>query len=301
MDKAPFLRKQNMFVSYLIIILFYLVALVIAIVIGFFLSSRMHIILVVLVSDIAATLFIYLLSTVMKNTSIYDPYWSVAPIVIAIYLLILGSSQNSVSVKQILIFVLVSFWGIRLTYNWARGWQGLSHEDWRYSKFREEKPKLFWFINLTGLQLMPTLLVFLGCLSLYPVLTSGTSNFSALDIIGIIIVIIAILLETIADEQLRIFTKWKEKGDIISKGLWGYTRHPNYLGEISFWWGLWFFALSVNAADYWWMIVGPISMVVLFLIISIPMMEKHLKEKYPKYEEYQKRVSILLPWFSRKK
>ncbi|MHA2357854.1 MAG: DUF1295 domain-containing protein [Candidatus Heimdallarchaeaceae archaeon] len=301
MDKAPVLRRQNMFVSYLIIILSYAVAITVAIVLGIFLSSKMHTILVVFICDIAATLVIYSISTAMKNTSIYDPYWSVAPIVIAIYWLILGSTQSSVSLKQILVFALVSFWGIRLTYNWSRGWKGLGHEDWRYTKYRLEQPKLFWFINLTGLQLMPTLLVFLGCLSLYPVLTSGVPEFTALDIMGLIIVILAIFLETIADEQLRIFTKVKEKGEVLSKGLWRFTRHPNYLGEISFWWGLWFFALSVSASSYWWMIVGPVSMVVLFVIISIPMMEKHLKERYPKYEEYQKKVSMLLPWFSRKK
>jgi steroid 5-alpha reductase family enzyme len=191
-------------------------------------------------------------------------------------------------------------YGIRLTVNWILRWKGISDEDWRYTKFRESNPKFFWIINLAGLQMMPTLIVFLNCLPLYPALVTDFPTFNILTIVGIIIVSISIILETISDIQLRKFNKTKKKGEMITSGLWGYSRHPNYLGEISFWWGLWFFALGINPAAYWWMIVGPISMTILFVFLSIPMMENYLVKKYPQYQDYQKKVPPLLPWFPKK-
>jgi steroid 5-alpha reductase family enzyme len=300
MTETPINRKQTRLVSFLIVILAYIIALGVAIGIGFALHPRLHPIFTALIADIAATLVIFMYSTVLKNTSLYDPYWSVQPIIIALYWLFSTNTITEITARQIVILCLVSIWGIRLTYNWSIGWQGLDHEDWRYTMYRKNHPKIFWFINLTGLQMMPTLVVFLGCLSLYPALSDTLSNFNILTIIGIIVVSLAILIETIADEQLRKFTRSKLKGQIISRGLWSYSRHPNYLGEVSFWWGLWFFALAINPASYWWMIVGPLAMVILFFGISIPMMEKRLKEKYPNYEDYLKRTSMFFPWFPRK-
>jgi steroid 5-alpha reductase family enzyme len=300
LTKTTVLEKQKRLVSFLICILSYVIALGVAIGIGFALHPRIHPIFTALVADIAATLVIYLYSSILKNTSLYDPYWSLIPLVIGMYWLFTSTPTNEITLRQIVVLVLVCVWGLRLTFNWARGWQGLHHEDWRYTKFRDDKPKLFWFINLTGLQMMPTILVFLGCLSLYPALTSTLPTFNILTIFGIVIVTISILLETIADEQLRNFSKIKEKGEIFTAGLWKFSRHPNYLGEISFWWGLWFFALAINPSVYWWMIVGPVSITILFVGISIPLMEKYLIKKYPTYDEYQKKVSMILPWFAKK-
>ncbi|MCG3227196.1 MAG: DUF1295 domain-containing protein [Candidatus Heimdallarchaeota archaeon] len=300
MSETKAIEKQKRFISFLICILSYVIALGVAFGIGFALHTRIHPIFTVLVADIAATLVIYLYSTILKNTSLYDPYWSFIPIVIALYWLFSSTPISEITIRQIVVLLLVIVYGIRLTYNWSIGWKGLDHEDWRYTKYRKDFPKLFWGINLTGLQMMPTIMVFLGCLSLYPALTTTFPTFNILTIFGIIIVSIAILIETVADEQLRKFNRKKEKGQMISSGLWGYSRHPNYFGEISFWWGLWFFALSINPAAYWWMVVGPVCITILFFVISIPMMEKYLVEKYPNYGDYQKKVSILIPWFSRK-
>ena len=299
MTETPITKKQTRLISFLIVILSYIIAVGVAIGIGFALHSRLHPIFTALVADIVATLVIFIYSTILKNTSLYVPYWSVQPIIIALYWLFSTNAITEITARQIVVLCLVILWGTRLTYNWSVGWQGLDHEDWRYTMYRKNHPKIFWFINLTGLQMMPTLLVFLGCLSLYPALTTSFPTFNILTIFGIVIVSIAILLETIADEQLRSFSKRKEKGQIISTGLWKYSRHPNYLGEVSFWWGLWLFALAVNPSAYWWMIVGPVSITILFFVVSVPLMEKYLKEKYPTYSEYQKEVSMILPWFSK--
>ena len=146
---------------------------------------------------------------------------------------------------------------------------------------------------------MPTSLVFLGCLSLYAVFSSSNPSFTYLDAIGLIICLMAIVMETVSDEQLKKFRKSRDKNQLMTSGLWSVSRHPNYFGEISFWWGLFFFALSAGLSN-WWMIIGPILMTGLFVFLSIPMMEKRLIKKYPEYEEYRKRVSALIPWFSKK-
>jgi len=200
-------------------------------------------------------------------------------------------------VRQTVVLAIVLFWGLRLTYNWARQWRG--NEDWRYADLRKQNSRLFWLANLIGIELMPTSLVFLGCLSLYPALSAGSNPFGFLDGIGMVITVSAILIETVADEQLREFLKkGKKTRQTFSSGLWTYTRHPNYLGEISFWWGLYFFSLAADL-NYWWTFVGPVGITFLFIFVSIPIMEKHLSRR-TSYAEYQQKVSKLIPWIRRK-
>lgn len=253
----------------------------------------------ILWADIAGTLVIYIFGRIFRNASFYDPYWSVAPIVIALFWAF-GVSGDASGARQAIVITLVFAWGLRLTYNWARGWQGIRDEDWRYRNFRSSTGKWFWFVDLFGIELMPTLIVFLGCLSLYPALAAGNNAFNILDITAIIITIAAILLEAISDEQLKHFAENSPlPGAVMNRGLWAYSRHPNYLGEVSFWWGLYFFGLAADAA-YWWTIIGPIAITVLFVVISIPMIEKRHLSKRPDYAKHQKRVSPLLLWFPKK-
>ena len=109
--------------------------------------------------------------------------------------------------------------------------------------------------------------------------------------LGLIICIAAIVIEAVADEHLKIFSDKKEKGELLTKGLWAYSRHPNYLGEISFWYGLYFFSLAASQTSndwfYWWTVFGPVIVTILFLAISIPMIEKKMMEKYPTYKIYK--------------
>jgi steroid 5-alpha reductase family enzyme len=260
---------------------------------------ELHPILIVLLADIAATLVIYIFGRVFRNASFYDPYWSVAPLVIALYWMLGTSSDNALIVRQVIVIILVFMWGLRLTFNWARGWQGLKHEDWRYQDFRKKSGKWFWLVDLVGIELMPTMIVFMGCLSLYPALPAGENPFGTLDVIAIIVTAGAIAIETTADEQLRKFTLKKPQGVVIlDKGLWAYSRHPNYLGEVIFWWGLFIFGLAAKPG-YWWTIIGPVSITILFTFISIPLMEKRSLERRPGYDEHIKRVPVFLPWFPR--
>ena len=85
----------------------------------------------------------------------------------------------------------------------------------------------------------------------------------------------------------------------MTTGLWAYSRHPNYFGEIMFWWGLFIFALAADSC-YWWTIAGPLVITILFLFISIPMMDKRSLGRRPGYEEHMERVSALIPWFPKR-
>jgi steroid 5-alpha reductase family enzyme len=282
----------------IIVALAYLVALPAAIVTGYIFRD-LHPVLMLLAADIAGTLVIFIFGRFFRNASFYDPYWSLQPLVIALFWIFGFAPGDAPGWRQIIVTALVFTWGLRLTFNWVRGWEGLEDEDWRYRDFRHKSGKWFWFVELTGIELIPTIMVFLGCLSLYPALAAGNNAFNILDLVAIIITAGAILLETAADEQMRSFTKNNPApGAIMADGLWAYSRHPNYLGEVSFWWGLFFFALASDAA-YWWTIVGPLAITLLFTTISVPMMDKRSLARRPAYREHQKKVPALFPRFRR--
>jgi len=120
---------------------------------------------VVAYADVAATVAVFAFSVVADNTSVYDPYWSVAPLVIAPYLALRPEAEAAPAARRILVAALVIAWALRLTYNWARGFQGLGHEDWRYVDFRRKTGRLYWPVSLAGLHMFPTVQVYLGCLS----------------------------------------------------------------------------------------------------------------------------------------
>jgi steroid 5-alpha reductase family enzyme len=128
-------------------------------------------------------------------------------------------------------------------------------------------------------------------------LAVGKNSFGAIDVFAIVITGGAIVVETVADEQLRRFTQQNPQSDaIMTKGLWEYSRHPNYFGEVTFWWGLFIFGLAADAG-YWWTIIGPVSITILFAFISIPLMEKRSLARRPGYAVLSKKIPVFLPWF----
>jgi steroid 5-alpha reductase family enzyme len=253
-----------------------------------------HPLLVILAADVAATVAVFLFCLGFNNSSIYDPYWSVAPIAIAGYL-IAQAEVNACLIRQLMVFGVICTWGGRLTFNWWRQWTGMAHEDWRYLQLKQQTGKAYWLVSFAGIHLFPTMLVYLACLSLFPALDSQNSPFNFLDVVGFVICGIAIWTEASADKQLYRFVNSKPAtGTILKSGLWRYCRHPNYLGEIMFWWGIFFFALA-SGWQYWWCIAGPLSINALFVFISIPMHEKRSLARRPNYAEHMQRVPRLLP------
>jgi steroid 5-alpha reductase family enzyme len=250
-------------------------------------------------ADLAATVTVFAFSIAANNTSVYDPYWSVAPIAIAPFYALHASASGAPLGRQILVCALVIAWGLRLTYNWARGFHGLSHEDWRYVDIREKTGRGYWPASFAGLHLFPTVQVYLGCLPLSVALTSARP-LGPLDALAAVVTLGAILIETIADEQLRAFRRSKrEPGEIMARGLWAYSRHPNYFGEIGFWWGLFLFALAVDPGA-WWTGIGALAITAMFVFASIPLIDKRSAARRPEYAEHVKRVSMLVPWFPKR-
>jgi len=254
-----------------------------------------HSMLNVFAADVIATVLIFAASVMFKNSSVYDAYWSVVPPIIVVYLIKLFPDGNEL--RQFVLLALVFFWGIRLTVNWWRGWPGMKHQDWRYTSIAEKTGKFYWPVSFLGIHFMPTVFVFLGCLPLWYAL-SGSEPFGVVDVIAALVTFSAILIEWIADEQLIRFRKNSEGKTFMQSGLWAVSRHPNYLGEISFWGGIFLFTVSSsglgNSTGYW-TIIGFISMIILFKFISIPLMEKRNIARKPGYQEYIKKVPALFP------
>jgi len=275
--------------------LVYALALVIALGVGYLLRGKQPI-LIAGGADIAATIVVFAFSFIFNNSSLYEPYWSVVPVPIALYWTFHQYSDAAI-IRQVAVLLLLTIWAARLTYNCLNRWRGLKHEDWRYAERRGNTGRFYWVVSFFGFHLFPTIIVFLGCLSLYPALLAGTNPFGVLDIVAIILTVSAILIETRADQELKTFLcKRKSAEENITTGLWAYSRHPNYFGEVLFWWGLYLFALAADLA-YWWVIIGPLCVTMLFIVVSIPMMDKHILKTKPAYAETMKKVSALAPWF----
>jgi len=263
------------------------------------LLTHHHPITVAFVADLVATVVVFVLSVVLANASLYDPYWSVAPPVIAVAWVIAAPDAlgNGAQARQFVVLALVAIWAVRLTGNWAIGWHGFTQEDWRYVMLRENTHGRlpWWLVNFVGIQLVPTLVVFAGMLPLWPALGAPTHTFNGLDVLAIVVTATAIVVETVADNQMRAFTRDPaNRGRTIDVGLWSRSRHPNYLGEITMWCGLWLFGLAADPT-WWWTIAGPVVMVLLFETASIPMMEERSLQRRPEYADYQRRVPRLLP------
>ena len=255
-------------------------------------------ILIVALADLIATIVIFIFSAITDNSSMYDPYWSVAPVFIALFWLLQPGSNGFANPRHVLIFVLVCLWAIRLTTNWATQWHGLGHQDWRYQDIQKQTRSMYWPVSFLGIHLMPTILVFLGSLALWPTLSDRNTQLTWLDIVAALVTLTAVIIEGTADLQMRRFrSKPDSAKQVIPPGLWSASRHPNYFGEVLFWWGLYLF-VPLAYPGFWWAIAGPIAILLLFLGISIPIMERHLLAGHPTYPEYQRRVSRFFPWIS---
>lgn len=241
---------------------------------------------------IAATVIIFVFACWTGNASVYDPYWSVAPpLTLAWWMAV----EAPVSAREWLVLALVTVWSVRLTWNCMLRWPDMGHEDFRYQDLRAQSGRLFPLVNLFGIELFPTLLVFLGCLPLLAVAQSDVP-LGWVDGLAIALTAAAIWIETVADLQLRAHRVAEQpKPDILTTGVWGWSQHPNYLGEIGFWWGLCLFGLAAGPFSPW-LIAGALAMTALFAFISIPMMLARKRKKIPDYDASVAGIPVLIPF-----
>ena len=282
MDKI----KSNKAISILLIVCIYIMAACLGILVYFVLRFSFWVNL--LIADVVSTVFVFIFSLIFKNASVYDPYWSVQPIVIV---LCFAVCHIIYAPATILLLISIIYWGVRLTANWAYVFGGLNHQDWRYTKFEKETGRLYPLINFAGIHMVPTLIVYMTTLpAVYVIKFDLRANIGSY--IGMAVCIGAATLQLVADAQMQKYRKSGQHG-LIRTGLWKYARHPNYLGEILMWWGISIQAVSVMSF-HWWFIAGALANTLLFFFVSIPMADKRQSSK-PGYAEYKASTRSLLP------
>ncbi|KAA1421223.1 DUF1295 domain-containing protein [Nocardioides humilatus] len=247
-----------------------------------------------LIADLWATLVVFAASRMHHNSSFYDAYWSVLPPYLAAYWVIASDGAGD-DLRTWLVLAVIAAWAIRLTGNWLVDFPGLHHEDWRYPLLRERAGKLEAVVDLVGIHVVPTFQVFLGMVPVYVAVALPGRDAGWLDAVALVIGLGAVLLAYVADGQMRRFIAQRQAGQAMDRGLWAWSRHPNYFGEISFWWSLALFAIAASPGDWWWVIVGGLAMLAMFLGASIPMMEQRSLERRPSYQDVIDRVPMLVP------
>lgn len=255
-----------------------------------------------LITDIIATICIFLFSIMFNNASVYDPYWSVQPVVITIgftcaavrrnsALTRIGTLSSAFGATQILILAVIIIWGVRLTANWAYTFKNLTCQDWRYTMLKKTTGRLYPIVNFVGIHLVPTLIVYACTLpAVYVILEAP--GFNVGSAIFCAISLAAVIWQGAADIQMHKFRK-KGTGGFIRTGLWKYSRHPNYLGEIIMWWGI-ALAAVCTIPHMWYLIAGAVANTLLFLFVSVPLADKHQSRKEG-FEEYKAQTRMLLP------
>jgi steroid 5-alpha reductase family enzyme len=245
----------------------------------------------------AFMLVLWGISLALKNSSIVDIFWGFG-FVLSAWLYFFITPQGFL-LRKILILVLVTIWGLRLTIhilmrNWGKP------EDFRYQKWREEAGHAWWILSLFKVFLLQGLLMWLISI---PLLAGQyfqvTPHFSFVDTLAIIIWIIGFLFESLGDAQLSTFrANPANHGKLLDTGVWHYTRHPNYFGDSAQWWAYYLLAL---VAGGWWTIFSPVLMTLFLIKVSgVALLEKTLAQTKPGYQEYMDSTSTFIPWFPKK-
>ena len=247
---------------------------------------------IIFICDVISTVVIWCIGVIINTASIYDPYWSVQTPIIIICLLI---KYKNLNVGNLIYLELILFWGIRLTYNYTKTFHDISYIDWRYKQIREKTGKLYQVVNLLGICLFPTIIVYAASIPSF-LFVIDNLNFEYIQIIGYAIILISVCIEMKADIDIHEFKKIRnDRNEIIRIGLWKYSRHPNYFGEICFWYGVAMVYVFCDFTKNWYYIFGAVLDNALFLGISIPLAENNLKTYKDGYDEYKKNTSMLIP------
>ncbi|MBE5733742.1 MAG: DUF1295 domain-containing protein [Clostridiales bacterium] len=278
--------KENRVFSFIMVAMVYVLATASALIIFWALPFH-EVWLKLLIADVCATVITFIFSLIFKNASVYDPYWSVQPIVITLAFAV----GKRLTIVRLLPLIAVFFWGIRLTANWAYTFKNLNHQDWRYTMLKEKTGAFYPIVNFLGIHMFPTLVVYACVL---PVVYTFILDFdlNAFSIIFFALSIGATVIQMIADLQMQSFRN-KKTGTFIRVGLWKHARHPNYLGEILMWWGIALAFICANPS-LWYLGLGALINTLMFIFISVPMADKRMAKRQG-FSEYKKQTNVFLP------
>lgn len=237
----------------------------------------------------------FMIGTAKRNNSIIDIGWGIGFFIVSIVSLFTDSSRQ---LNQLIMSLLVSIWGLRLFYHILQRNRGKG-EDFRYAEFRRNWGK--WVIPRAYAQIYLLQGVFLYIIVLPLLLVRETNATVHIPLLlgGIILWGVGFYFEAMGDYQLKLFlSDEKNSGKIITTGLWKYTRHPNYFGEATMWWGIFLMGLSSGVSII--SLLSPVTITCLLLFVSgVPLLEKSMKKR-PGFEEYMRKTSIFIPWFPKK-
>jgi steroid 5-alpha reductase family enzyme len=238
-----------------------------------------------------AMLVLWLVSLAIKNVSIVDVYWGLGFVVIAAVAAICNRPPTN---RVALLLGMTSLWGMRLAaYLLWRNWG--KPEDRRYAEMRKHHGDQFSRVSLVTVFLLQGLLLVWIALPLQAAAVAKTpAPFGLLDALGVFVWLVGLTFETVGDLQMAKFqSDPANEGRVMDRGLWRYTRHPNYFGDFCVWWGLYLTAAAGGAAAT---VLSPVTMSLLLLRVSgVTLLEKTIGERRPEYVEYKKRTSSFFP------
>lgn len=240
------------------------------------------------------TFLVWLLSLARRDASIVDIFWGLGFVVLAWTYRALGEAD---SIRSLLAPVLVTIWGVRLSAYilWRNHGRG---EDPRYAAMRRRRGPRFALLSLPIVFWLQAVLMWIVAMPLLQV-QAADAAWSWLDGLGVALFALGFGFEAIGDRQLARFrADPANAGQVMDRGLWRYTRHPNYFGDATLWWGLGCLALATPGGA--WALVGPALMTLLILRVSgVTLLEAGLRNSKPGYRDYVERTNALFPWWPR--
>ena len=241
---------------------------------------------------LALMVALWAVSLAITDTSIVDPAWGPAFVLVALAAALAGDGDGG---RRILLLVLTALWGLRLGVHLVRRKLGeIGEEDKRYAEMRAKRGDAFPVYSLVAVFGLQALLVLIVSLPLQ-VAAQRPDGLTAASVPGVVLFAVGLSFEAVGDAQLdRFKAEPDSKGKVMDRGLWRYTRHPNYFGDFCVWWGL--FLVALPAGGLWWTAIGPLVMS--FLLIQgsgKALLEKSIGSRRPGYAEYVERTSGFVP------
>jgi steroid 5-alpha reductase family enzyme len=235
----------------------------------------------------------WLMSLPGRNVTVVDSLWGLGFVLIAWLTFAL---TDGFALRRGLIAVLTSLWGLRLCIhlshrNWGQG------EDPRYGKWRQASGERFWLVSLFKVFWLQAIFLWVIALVVqFPQMAPQPAHLTAWDVLGAAVWLVGFGFEAVADRQLQRFrADSRNRGQVLDRGLWRYSRHPNYFGECLIWWGMFFIAMAVPGGA--WTLVSPVIItLVLLKMTGVPLTERTTMESRPGYRAYMRRTSTFIPW-----
>lgn len=245
---------------------------------------------------IALLLFVHLFFLIAirkKRNDIADLAWGLGFVILSLVALI-----HNPNINTMFVFVLVSFWGLRLFYYILKKIRSKKEEDARYAKWRKDWGEAWILGSYLKVFLLQGFFLLLVAMPIMLNARYSEGEWGFVNIVGVLLFLMFWVMEIIADRQLYRFIKeekGKHGGRIMRKGLWSYSRHPNYFAEAGLWWGIWLVTWGHEYA--WYGVIGPITIFILLRYVSgVPMAEERYQDD-PEYIEYKKKTPAFFPKF----